>query len=238
MLDIAPAATGVKSRTNDRLDSPTYHGDDDVRAGQEAWQRLRSNATWEDWKQVGKAHVIGRAAAMREAHVNRPTGRRYNECFGAWQRKFGFENLDKGDRARLFEVMDRLAEIEDWLATLTTTERLRLNHPSSITRRWKALTVIPNPDATPRPSPYAQLREAHNLLIEDHHRLESEIKTGGGDLWTAQDTAADIAQVMVRKLSAHKAEQVARAMLVKLKDERPAKKLRACSPALEERHAD
>ena len=124
MLDIAAPSTTVKT---DRLDCPTYHPDEAVvRAGQEAWCRLRSNATWDDWKHVGKAHLIGRHKAMIEAGVNQPIGRRYNEAFGTWQREFGFENLDKGDRARLFEVMGHLAKIEAWLATLTTSERLRL----------------------------------------------------------------------------------------------------------------
>jgi hypothetical protein len=217
MQDIVLSHTSVKLSA-DRLDSPAYRDDDAVRAGQEAWRRLRSNATWEDWKQVGKAHVIGRAAAMREAHVNRPVGRRYNEAFGAWQRKFGFENLDSGDRTRLFEAMDRLAEIEGWLATLTTTERLKLNHPTSITRRWKASTVVPNPDANPRLSPYAQLKDAHARLIEEHHRLQHKIEGVDGDLWKPTDTAADIADVMVAALSPAKADRTAREILRRLKE--------------------
>jgi hypothetical protein len=150
MLDIALPSTRVKS---DSLDSPSYHPDEAVvRAGQEAWGRLRSNATWDDWKQVGKAHVIGRHKAMIGAGVNQPIGRRYNEAFGTWQREFGFENLDQGDRARLFEVMGHLDEVDAWLATLTTSERLRLNHPTTVLRNWKRSTVFPNPNAAPKPS--------------------------------------------------------------------------------------
>jgi hypothetical protein len=222
MLDIAPPLTSVKT---DRLDSPTYHPDEAVvRAGQEAWCRLRSNATWDDWKQVGKAHVIGRHKAMIEAGVNQPIGRRYNEAFGTWQREFGFENLDKGDRARLFEVMGHLAKIETWLATLTTSERLRLNHPATVLRKWKGLTVVLDPNATPKASPYAKLKEAHVQLIEKHHRLEREIRASAGDLWTPQDTADDIANVIVCKLPTHKAERVARAMLAKLKEQKASEK--------------
>jgi len=80
MLDIASPSTSVKT---DRLGCPSYHPDEAVvRAGQEAWGRLRSNATWDDWKQVGKAHVIGRHKAMIDAGVNQPIGRRYNGAFG------------------------------------------------------------------------------------------------------------------------------------------------------------
>jgi hypothetical protein len=221
MLDITLPSASVKV---DRLDCPTYHPDEAViRAGQEAWCRLRSNATWDDWKQVGQAHVIGRHKAMIEAGVNQPIGRRYNDAFGTWQREFGFENLDKGDRARLFEVVGHLTKIEAWLATLTTSERLRLNHPTTVLRKWKSSTVAPDPNAAPKLSAYAQLNEAHVQLIEKHHRLQREIETGGGDLWTPQDTADDIANVMVRKLPTNKAERVARAMLAKLKEQKTSK---------------
>ena len=141
--------------------------------------------------------MIGRHKAMIEAGVNQPIGRRYNEAFGAWQREFGFENLDKGDRARLFEVMGHLAKIEAWLATLTTSERLRLNHPTTVLRKWKGSTVVPDPNATPKPSPYAQLKDAHAQLIEENHRLQHRIEAADGDLWKTTDTAADIAGVMV-----------------------------------------
>jgi len=193
-----------------RLDSPTNFTEDIIRAGQEAWQRLRSHATWQDWKQVGKAHVAGRGTAMREAHVNEPSGHRYKEAFGSWQKQCGFEALDKGDRARLFEVMDHLAEIEAWLATLAATERMRLNHPTTVLRKWKKSTAVPDPSVIKKPSPYAQLQDAHQQLIEDHHRLEREIDLGGGDLWSAQDAAKDIQAVMQTKLSADKAFKVGR----------------------------
>jgi hypothetical protein len=218
MLDIALPEPSVKT---DRLDSPIYHPDEAVvRAGQEAWCRLRSNATWDDWKQVGKAHVIGRHKAMIEAGVNQPIGRRYNEAFGTWQREFGFENLDKGDRTRLFEGMGHLAKIDAWLTTLTTSERLRLNHPATVLRKWKGSTAVPDPNATQKPSPYALLKGAHAELIEEHHRLQKKIETADGDLWKPTDTAADIADVMVAALSPAKAERTASEILKRVKERR------------------
>jgi hypothetical protein len=216
MFDIVLPSTSVKT---DSLDSPSYHPDEAVvRAGQEAWCRLRSNATWDDWKQVGKAHVIGRHNAMIEARVNQPIGRRYNEAFGTWQREFGFENLDQGDRARLFKVMGHLAEIETWLATLTTSERLRLNHPTTVLRKWKGSTVVPNPNATPKPSPYAQIKDTLTQVIEENHCLKQKIETADGDLWKPTDSAADIAGVMVAALSPAKAERTAREILKRVKE--------------------
>ena len=192
MLYFDPSSTSVKT---DRLDDPTYHPDEAVvRAGQEAWCRLRSSTTWDDWKQVGKAHVIGRHKAMIEAGVNQPIGRRYNETFGTWQREFGFENLDKGDRARLFEVMDHLAEIDDWLKTLITSERLRLNHPTTVLRKWKGSTAVPDPNATPKPSPQANLKAANIELQEELHRLK---RHGDGNAFTKDDNTKSIATAII-----------------------------------------
>src|SRR5262245_49049130 len=121
LADIRPAASDQGGKifapeelVGDELAKPTHPStreDTPVRHGREAWYRLRSNSTWVDWVAVGAAHVIGRSAAMRDAHTNTPKGRGYNAAFIVWQKKFGFEALDKGDRARLFEVMNHLKEI-------------------------------------------------------------------------------------------------------------------------------
>jgi len=86
---------------------------------QEAWKRLvRSNNGFEDWIAVGKAHVLGRQEAMRLAHVNEPHGHQYKKAFGAWLQRYGFQNMDKGDRARLFMIMENLPAIERWRTSL------------------------------------------------------------------------------------------------------------------------
>jgi hypothetical protein len=128
------------SQRNGGLDQSNLSADETVRRGQHAWARVRG--AWEDWLHVGAALVIGRTEAMREAHVNEPVGHNYNTAYGTWLQRHGFETIDKGDRARLFEVMDKIVEIEAWRATLTESERLLLNHPTTVLRRWKAATVI------------------------------------------------------------------------------------------------
>jgi hypothetical protein len=198
------------------LDRPTYTDPEKaaIEAGQAAWRRLASDPTWEDWKKVGQAHVIGRTKAMREAHVNRPIGRRYSAAFATWQKECGFET-DKGDRARLFEVMGRLGEIEEWRRKLTAPERLRLNHPTSVLRKWK--DAVSEPNRPPQTSPIAKLKLSVTSLEEQNARLRREVERGGGDLWAAEDRPQDIARVIVAKLSKSKAEIVARAILKQLK---------------------
>jgi hypothetical protein len=207
----------VDTPVSDELDNPTHPDASPeiaaIRHGQEAWCRLRAGSTWADWVAVGMAHVIGRTTAMRDGHINKPKGHSYNAAFSAWQKKFGFESLDKGDRSRLFDVMDHLKEIDDWLQKLPESERLRLNHPSSVWRRWKASTAAPKPDAEPKLSPYAKLEADHIALIEKCDRMEREIARGGGDLWSVDDRPKDIARVILGKLTKAKAKTVAREIL-------------------------
>jgi hypothetical protein len=186
--------------------------EDAVRLGQEAWHRLRAHSTWQDWKKVGAAHVIGRTTAMRDGHVNKPKGRSYNAAFLAWQKKFGFD-LDKGDRSRLYAVMDHLAEIEAWLATVKPAERLRLNHPNSVWRRWKKATAVVDPNKPEKVSAVQKLKDSVIQLSEECARMKREIDRGGGDLWTPDDRPEVIAEIMVSKLSLYKVEKVAREML-------------------------
>jgi hypothetical protein len=110
-----------------------------IKQGQESWQRHihKGDATWNDWTAIGAALLIGRQDAMATAETEQPIGSRYNSEFGSWLAHHHFDNIDKGDRIRLIEVIDNLPAIEAWLATLTQTARLRLNHPSSILRKWK-----------------------------------------------------------------------------------------------------
>jgi hypothetical protein len=199
-----------------RLDSPTDREQGTILRGQEAWRRLRHDQTWEDWKHVGAAHLIGRSGAMHEAGVNRPRGRRYKTAFGAWLKKFGFENLDKADRSRLFVVMDHLQEIEAWRATLTPTERLRLNHPSAVLRKWRSANATSR-NQNRRLSPIEKCRHENSALKQEIFRLRRECERFGGDLWDPADRPEDIAAVMVAKLSENKAAAVACAIRKALK---------------------
>jgi hypothetical protein len=215
--DIQPQDISLITLPANRLDNPPDQEQANVLRGQEAWHRLRHHdQTWEDWKHVGAAHLIGRSGAMHEAGVNRPLGRRYKVAFVAWLKKFGFENLDKADRSRLFVVMDHLQEIEAWRATLTPTERLRLNHPSAVLRKWKSANTTSRNQKC-RLSPIEKCRQDNSALNQEIFRLRRECERFGGDLWDPADRPEDIATVMVAKLSKNKAAAVACAILKALK---------------------
>ena len=128
-----------------------------------AWKRLKREKNWHDWLKVGDAMLVGREWAMRQAETNQPQGRGYNTAFGEWLTRYKMDDMDKGTRSRLFEVIDNMTLIEEWRRTLTLTERLALNHPTAILRRWKA-AVRPEPPAPARPT----LRDSVAVLSEDN----------------------------------------------------------------------
>jgi hypothetical protein len=103
-----------------------------VTHGQDAWQRLKKDQTFEDWLLVGQALEIGRGWARRRA--NAPSGRGFNERFSEWLSTNGFADIDKGTRSRLADIMEHRSEIEAWRQKLPLNERLRKNHPKSY---WK-----------------------------------------------------------------------------------------------------
>jgi hypothetical protein len=167
--------------------------------GKQAWERLKTDQTWGDWCRVGDALTAGRARAMRLAHINQPVGRRYNEIFGAWLSEYGFDTIDKAVRSRLLDCMAHRVEIEAWRSRLTVGERLRYNHPDAVLRRWKAATVVPDPDKPKPLSPIAKLRAS---VIELEEKLrEAERRDGGGsNIDFENDTVPNMAGFLARGL--------------------------------------
>jgi len=122
------------------------------RQGQEAWKNLQNEQNYNDWIKVGEALQIGRTQAMAEAGVNTPSGKGYNIAFGKWLKKYQLDTMDSGDRTRLFDVMANKVPIEEWRAGLTLPERLKLNHPNSIWRKWKVRQQAKKPKDPNKPT--------------------------------------------------------------------------------------
>jgi len=182
-----------------------------VRLGREAMERKRRG--WEDWLAIAKALQAGRAEVMRSLHTNEPRGRRFEKAMGEWLIRHGFKEIDKGARSRLLDCLSHKIEIEKWRSRLTDAERFKFNHPDTVLRKWKASTVVPDPNALPKISPIQKIKDELVAVIEERDRYKHEYERGGGDLWTAEDRPHDIANVIVGKLTRAKAEQVAREIL-------------------------
>ena len=229
MFDIALPPTSVKPEISDGL---CCHNPFElkVRLGQEAMARQRRR--WEDFMIIAEALDVGRNEVMRDLHTNQPTGRRYEKAIGEWLAANGFKDIDKGARCRLLECLRHREQIERWRTLLTDTERFKLNHPDAVLRKWKAATVVPDSNATPKPSPYAQVKDALAQALEDNHCLQRKLETADGDLWKPADTAEDIAIVMVAKLSLAKAERTAREILRRVKERKAEIETRTPHPQL------
>jgi len=112
---------------------------DAFREGREALDRLNTGRDWSDWQKVGAALAAGRTEAMRSANTNRPKGKKYNQAFGdvLKREQLDTDRLDSASRNQLLRIAEKLPEIEAWRATLHPTQRLKLNHPSTIWRNWQ-----------------------------------------------------------------------------------------------------
>jgi hypothetical protein len=113
--------------------------------------------------------------------------------------------------------MGHLEEIEAWRATLTSPERLRLNHPSAVLRKWKSANAIsPNPNS--RLSPIKKCRQENSALQQEILRLREDCEPVAGDRWQPADQPEDIATAMIAKLGRDKAAAVAGAILKALEE--------------------
>jgi hypothetical protein len=201
-----------------------------VRRGKEALDRKRRS--YDDWLLIADALQVGRAEVMAAVHTNAPQGKRYENAMAEWLFARGFHLIDKCTRNHLFECLKHRVEIAKWLAPLTEGERFNLNHPTTVLRKWKAKTVVPDPNAPPKkPSPTAKLKETIIRLEEENHRMSNEIARGGGDLWVPTDTAENIAGVMVANLTTDKAKKVAEAIIRKVKEKNAAQSKAAAQNA-------
>jgi hypothetical protein len=141
------------------------------RRGTAAWKRLKRQKNWADWIEVGEALEAGRDWAMHQAGTNEPAGKAYNMTFGEWLRTHQLDDMDKGERARLFTVMENRAAIEEWRATLTLTERLKLNHPNAVLRKWQKFIEPEDKDKASKPT----LQDSVVQLGEENAAKDKEI---------------------------------------------------------------
>ena len=191
------------------LGIPTYVGkadhrsEDVIERGREAWSRIKQRTTWTDWKAIGRALEICRTESMRAVHTNKPLGRAYNSEMSLLLKRYGFDDIDPGERSRLNDCMANLDQIEAWLATLPSKDQIKLNNPKTVISKWRAATRDPNKVSAKRLSDKERIAQLETELKRLH-----ELKD---DIFNATDTPHNIARTIVeqmRRLSNDKSEKV------------------------------
>jgi hypothetical protein len=149
-----------------------------IRQGEEVLKIKEQGAAtdWEDWMGIGAGLAAGRTLAMLNARVSKPEGRRYSVAFSSWLSGLHYKTMDPDTRAALLRCHDRADLIEAWRREkLTPPQRLDLNHPRSVWRRYsKSLAEAepkPKPDRTPA---RGKQREQHlELELREQQRDEA-----------------------------------------------------------------
>ena len=101
--------------------------------------RVKRGANWADWCLIADGLAVGRVKAMRRAKTNQPLGGAYGRAFAQWMAERPWaRNINKATRNHLLWVAAHRSEIEAWRETLTQRDRGRMNHPTSLRRRWDA----------------------------------------------------------------------------------------------------
>jgi hypothetical protein len=112
-----------------------------------AWSRVKKAQArmWGDWMTIGEGLLIGRHWAMQQAGTNKPEGKGFVMNFSEWLKRFKVDDMDKSDRAKLLQLMEERPAVEEWRASLPFAERMRLNNPTIVWRKWQAATRVKKP---------------------------------------------------------------------------------------------
>ena len=161
----------------------------------EADDRIKRGAHWEDWCFIADGFAVGRNKAMRRAGTNQPVGSAYNHAFADWMAERPWaKNTDKATRNHLFWVADHRSEIEAWRATLSRSERDKMNHPTTLRRKWDAAHKVADGSKAHKKETKAEALLRENTQLWDKvKRMERD----GGSLFDLNQTPLkDIAKIM------------------------------------------
>jgi hypothetical protein len=111
-----------------------------IRNGLDAWQAAAADKahSFEAYKIIGSAFLIGRDRALKATGLSTPHGRLYSLAFRQWMKAFGFGDMPNTTRKYIVILTENAAAIEVWRAGLSQHERNRLGNAQHMVRRWQA----------------------------------------------------------------------------------------------------
>lgn len=207
------------------------------------WARIGAGAHLDDWLAFGPTLHLLRGIAMRAAHANTPQGRRYSFAFSELLESEGFKGMERNTISAVLWLHDDKARIDELNAirsVMTPGQRSRLNSPISARKRieasinareiTKAREANGNhadaPESEIKLSPMAKLKNELADLRREKANLEREynaLKKNDGSLFDLKrDKIADIVGIMTTAISPRRAEDIARGVLKRLNQAKPA----------------
>ena len=110
------------------------------RRATEEWEVLKKTQreTWDKYRVIGEAMVDARAEIMRKRELNQPAGPGYQQDMMKWLVKHRLDDMDKGTRSRLCDLIDHIDEVNQMMAKWELADRMEWNAPNTVHRKWKA----------------------------------------------------------------------------------------------------
>jgi hypothetical protein len=151
-----------------------------LETGNDAYRVLKRGETIDRWYEAGVACRELQQAALGYAKTNQTTGRAYREAWnGLAEHVPDLRDMDKGARSHAIWMVDNWEAVSTWLSTLSSNQRLDLNHPRSVHRKYDAARKLPPPpNAVEQPSARIKLQDQ---LVELTVQLDAQrkLKTTG-----------------------------------------------------------
>jgi hypothetical protein len=85
-----------------------------VKDGLARWQTITDANSFESWKRIGAALLIGKTHAMAVTRANAPWGSAYSREFGVWLAQHGFGRMPGPTRSLAITLAEHEQEITAW----------------------------------------------------------------------------------------------------------------------------
>jgi len=170
------------------------------------------NFNW--WLDYSNAIVAVRTEAMRDAFTNQPVGKAYNANHARIMRREKLDGeFDDNTRKDCVAMVDNLHHPVDarrahgilaWRSGLDASTRARLNHPTSIMRRWKKDTepLIEKQAGSmgePKKSPFLDALGDAELERDDARRSAQDLRALLGRVLDEAEDLPDLLRAAIQE---------------------------------------
>jgi hypothetical protein len=140
--------------------------------------QMKRGDRFEEWHKIGAAINKVQAKAMAEVGTNRTDTPRYRNAWKEVMQHYpNLYALDKATRNHAMWLDTNWDAVLAWWQTLPANVRLKVNHPTTVRRRYDAAHTVPAP--TVGPSPRLVMQDKLVALQEENDQLRA-LQGGSG----------------------------------------------------------